>query len=359
MRIKKGDTLIEVALAIGIFSLVAISIVAVVTASTAGAQSSLETTTTREEIDVQAEALRFIHGSYIAGGQSNVVDNDRYKQLWESIVGKANNLAASKPDIIAEILQFNPTTCAELYDTTSGATESPIARQGAFLINVRQLGNIGTVDKDQVRKTIDQIVVRPATDSSPGATLAEPEHFYAAATYPRILYGASETTDAALLDQNDSADQTLSRAEGIYVVAVRDNESTAIVQGDGTVQKSAYYDFYIRTCWFSAGADRPSTVSTVIRLYDPNVIDSDPITITFDGNGGPTNEVSGNTEPQYTSKGNQIYLRDNGFTRSGYEFVSWSTNPGATPDSSELYEPGQKARFDSDTTLYAIWRPES
>ena len=355
MRIKKGDTLIEVALAIGIFSLVAISIVAVVTASTAGAQSSLETTTTREEIDVQAEALRFIHGSYIAGGQSNVVDNDRYKQLWESIVSKANNLAASSSEIIAEILQFNPTTCAELYDPTSGTTESPIARQGAFLINVRQLGNIGTVDKAKVSETINQIVVRPATDPSSGATPAA--LFHAAATYPRILYGGASKTTDALLDQTDSADQTLSRAEGIYVVAVRDNESTAIVQGNGTVQKSAYYDFYIRTCWFSAGADRPSTVSTVIRLYDPNVIDYDQITITFDG--GPTNDVSGSTEPQHTSKGNQIYLRGNGFTRPGYEFVGWSTNPNANPDSSELYTPDKKAQFNSNTTLYAIWRPKS
>ena len=44
MKRRKGDTLIEVAFAIGIFSLVAITVVAVISASTSAAQASLETT---------------------------------------------------------------------------------------------------------------------------------------------------------------------------------------------------------------------------------------------------------------------------------------------------------------------------
>ena len=62
--VKKGDTLIEVLLAVGIFSMIAISVVAVMSGGTSSAQTALETTLTREEIDAQAEALRYIHDSY-------------------------------------------------------------------------------------------------------------------------------------------------------------------------------------------------------------------------------------------------------------------------------------------------------
>ena len=51
MHKRVGDTLVEVTLAIGIFSMVAIAVVAVVSGSTSGAQSALETTVTREQID--------------------------------------------------------------------------------------------------------------------------------------------------------------------------------------------------------------------------------------------------------------------------------------------------------------------
>ena len=257
MRRRKGDTLIEVALAIGIFSLVAISIVAVVAASTSSAQNSLEVTITREEIDAQAEALRFIHDSYIAGGQSNVVDNDRYLRLWRAITKNAKNRADS--------LDFNPTTCTELYNEQNGV--SPLVNQGAFLINTRNLGAIGTADKSVLDSTIAKIVITP--DKYNGA-----KPFYPATTYPRILYGTA-TGDESLLDQNDVSEldgRTISRADGIYIIAIKDNESTTIIDGSSATKKAAYYDFYLRTCWFSAGADRPSTVSTVIRLYDPNII---------------------------------------------------------------------------------------
>ena len=68
--IKKGDTLIEVCIAIGIFSLVAIGVASVMSSGTAGSQTALETTITRKEIDAQGDALRFIHESYISGKNS-------------------------------------------------------------------------------------------------------------------------------------------------------------------------------------------------------------------------------------------------------------------------------------------------
>ena len=46
MGIRHGDTLIEVAIAIAIFSLVSIGVVSVVSSSTSAAQSALEITVT-------------------------------------------------------------------------------------------------------------------------------------------------------------------------------------------------------------------------------------------------------------------------------------------------------------------------
>ena len=61
--IKKGDTLVEVTLAVGIFSMIAIAVVAVMSNGTSESQTALETTLAREEIDTQVEALRFIQAA--------------------------------------------------------------------------------------------------------------------------------------------------------------------------------------------------------------------------------------------------------------------------------------------------------
>ena len=117
MVIKRGDTLIEVALAIGIFSMVAIAVVSVVSGSTSSAQSALELTITREEIDAQAEAIRFIHTSYIAGGRSNASGNDKYEKLWNNIVSKAIDPSDPNQQQIAEaVLSYNPSECQSIYN---------------------------------------------------------------------------------------------------------------------------------------------------------------------------------------------------------------------------------------------------
>ena len=88
---KKGDTLVEVAFAIGVFSLVSITVVSVISASTSATQAALETTLTREDIDGQAEALRFIHDSYINGIQSERKGDNKYEELWGEITKLAYN----------------------------------------------------------------------------------------------------------------------------------------------------------------------------------------------------------------------------------------------------------------------------
>ena len=69
---QRGDTLIEVLLAISIFSLVAVGTLSIMSQGTAASQRSLEITLVRQQIDAQAETLRFMHDSYVAVYRSGI-----------------------------------------------------------------------------------------------------------------------------------------------------------------------------------------------------------------------------------------------------------------------------------------------
>lgn len=245
LGVKFGDTLIEVTLAIGIFSLIAVGVVSVVSGSTSRAQVALEQTLAREEIDSQAEALRFIQSSYVNSKTfSEDPDNSDYTDIWHTITAHAK----TKMQVTDDILKFQPSTCAEIYEGNN------LSNQGAFILNTRRLSSLNTED-----------VVIFAKDS---------KVFYESPTYPHIIYGASADDDP-LLEGDMDADSSMTRAEGIYIVAVKDPDSTNIVNGDdSTISKTAaYYDFYIRACWYRPGAEQPTTISTVMRLYDPDAIE--------------------------------------------------------------------------------------
>ncbi len=238
--VKKGDTLIEVTLAVGIFSMVAIAIVAVMSSGVSGAQTALETTLAREEIDAQAEALRFIQASYIADKNS---DDKTYENLWKNITKNAVTISETN-DAHDDLLHYTPSSCSELYNT------GEVDTYNAFIINYRDLG------------------VNPA--SAFISAKDNPSKFEQASTYPRLIYTdrrSGQTEDQTSLVDNISS-YNFYRAEGIYVIAVRDSSKTNLAG----IKKSAFYDFYIRTCWYGSNANEPSTISTVIRLYDPDAI---------------------------------------------------------------------------------------
>ena len=241
--VKKGDTLIEVTIAIGIFSMIAIAIASVMSSGTSGSQTALETTLAREEIDAQAEALRFVHASYISSrnyrNKESTDDEDTYQNLWKAITS----------DAINESTEYNPSSCDELYnDPGDGSNQSLIQKQKAFVLNPKNLDSKDAyISADDVRNSG---LFTPTT------------------TYPRLIFTDKDDgtgdSDSALIDSNDK----LFQVAGIYVVAVQDPGTTQIAGNNNT---SAFYDFYIRTCWYGTDATRPSTISTVIRLYDPDV----------------------------------------------------------------------------------------
>ena len=412
MSIKHGDTLIEVAIAIAIFSLVAIGVVSVVNGSTSAAQSALEVTVSREEIDAQAEALRFIHTSYITGGNSNAVGNDKYKILWEAIKARA----IGSGNYLEPALEYNPTTCAELYDTSSAPN---YVMDKAFVIDAHSLGSNVALTSSTDRTNFVNSVVVGATDTK----------FRQSATYPRLLYGADNSADDNTLLDNSTTTDALQFAEGIFIVAIKDQDTTIIVDSNNVAhQEAAFYDFYIRTCWFTPGADRPSTVSTVVRLQDPDTVEyssgssgssvtyyninfwkndgtnekismnvaagrtvyppnftrsgyvisgwrrrdtnaiisagnsivmpssdvdydavwTEAVTISFNANGG-----TGTMLPVSVAKGTTAGPFASGFTRAGYQFTGWGRNRTSGVD----YLPTRSFTANNNLTLYAIWQP--
>ena len=61
-----GDTIIEVLFAVTVFAMVAVGAMAIMNQGTGTAQRSLEITQARQQIDAQAEAIRYVHQSYVA-----------------------------------------------------------------------------------------------------------------------------------------------------------------------------------------------------------------------------------------------------------------------------------------------------
>lgn len=236
---KRGDTLIEVMLAVGIFSMVAVAVVAVMSGGTSSAQTALETTLAREEIDAQAEALRFVQSSYIAEKDN---ETGKFSVLWKAITQMAHNNESPKDHFNVNLTNYSPSTCDELYG------DAGEAKNHGFVIDTSKLGTFTNTN---------QVIV-----SSSMLTVAS--------TYPRLVYANASGNE----DNEDTLVGTgtytkLDSAQGIYIIAVKDPNSTTIA---GVDNKSAYYDFYIRTCWYGTGDQTPSTISTVMRLYDPGVI---------------------------------------------------------------------------------------
>lgn len=314
---KFGDTLVEVALAIGIFSMVAIAVISVISGSTSSAQSTLETTVTREVIDVQAEALRFLQTAYISGGETGTAANN-YAKVWKAITARAERSNSE------DVIKYAPTSCDEIYNNNNLIT------QKAFIVDTHQLS---TLDPNKIILTPDKA------------------SFTLAATYPRLIYGSRvDNPDETILGQDSG--NVFYRAEGVYVVAVKDSKDTYLVAGDNVSKGSAYYDFYIRTCWYNPGAEIPSTISTVVRLYDPDVMPSKAV-VKYEPNGG-----SGKMNNSSVFLGSPTKLTRNKFTRQGYLFDGWCVD---TPTcSSRIPNGGTYTPPDGTSNktvkMYAQWR---
>ena len=281
---KHGDTLIEVTLCIAIFSLVAVLSLNLMNNGVSNAQRTLEITMARNEIDAQAEALRYIHSSYVAERQLSQ-SQSQFRKLWDAIrdiANTSNELENSSFDSV----QFDINTldsCSEAYGIDGGYARvgSAVYSLNSFVLNTRLLlpdsdTSYAGDSYDTVMKDIVVGMIRVE-----GETEQQPNKLWSPSLYPRIVYESkgsladSDSRGISAENANSNIDGSLveskiydriSRAEGIWIVAA--GEGTA-----SNITKSSYYDFYIRTCWHSVGERAPSTITTIVRLYNPEVIE--------------------------------------------------------------------------------------
>jgi type II secretory pathway pseudopilin PulG len=240
-KTKKGDTIVEVCIAISIFAMTSILAITVMNVGMNKVQANLELIMARNEIDAQAEALRFVHNEVI---RENRNDTGTYTQIWKKITSAANPSENS-------IGEYNVANCSNIYDTN---WPNNIFAINGFAMNTRNVGGAsidGSFDRD-----LAMILARDNGDSV---------DFTEASLYPRLIFsraGAGATTnDMAGLVENDTYN-VIAFVEGIYVVA------TVGMTDDGSTIPW-YYDFQIRTCWTPPGQNVPATLATIIRLYNP------------------------------------------------------------------------------------------
>lgn len=236
---KRGDTLIEVMFAVGFFALVAIISIAVMNSGINNAERDLELVTARNELNAQAEALRFIHSSYIS--EKTLPDSQQqYKDLWEKITN-VNNVVTpydAEQSGLLSVADFG--SCDEIYNDPGGL--SPLQKVNAFVINTRNVA--GAVADSYISIKNYPGAFRPTELSS------------------RIIFGKSGGVGT-------SDDQLVDSSYGTYFSRVRAVEGIwDFVVTDGNANPK-YYDFYIQTCWYGPRALRPTVLDTVIRLYNP------------------------------------------------------------------------------------------
>jgi len=77
---QRGDTLIEVILAVSVFGLLAVGVISIMNQASNTAQRALEITLVRQQIDAQVEALRASHQAY----SRLVNDDERSASQWVS-----------------------------------------------------------------------------------------------------------------------------------------------------------------------------------------------------------------------------------------------------------------------------------
>ncbi|MBP5674929.1 hypothetical protein J6W91_01205 [Candidatus Saccharibacteria bacterium] len=283
--IKKGDTIIEVTFAISVLSLISVITIQVMDRDLASIQGAIESEMARNEIDAQAEALRFIQNAYLSERELAVKERE-FMTLWLKLsrgtteaVGEAGQGLANIP---TKVSKYTSVDCKEFYEKsgTSYTDTHKIFNDNAFVINTRKISPTNSsMSASAVSTAINDTIIQSKVGAS------ERRNIFAEATlYPRIIYtkgtAASATTDEATLAevfpdasmptylaQNEAVYDKVARAEGIWVIAVRDYRENSIDK------VPEYYDFHIRTCWFAPGHNRPSTIATTIRLYNPEYIE--------------------------------------------------------------------------------------
>ena len=206
-------------------------------------------TMARLAIDSQTNAIDFIHDAANAERQKGG-KRQRYVDVWNEmtdidyLVADPGHLDINNYANCEEAITTNPKKFAI----------NPRALRPAYDKREVYLGIYNTDDTGW-DANFDDAVVRDDE---------EKKYFTDGGLYPRMVYERPFSANSNLetpLDQNtlveDSQITFVKAAEidNLWVSVVRDESNN-------------YYDFYVQTCWHSAGAKNFVTFSTVKRIYD-------------------------------------------------------------------------------------------
>lgn len=138
---QRGDTIIEVLFAVAVFSLLAVMAIAIMNQGVATSQRALEITQVRNQIDAQAEALRYVHNSYLSSFSEDATGSG-----WDELKAKAiptvtpfgSNTSTLCPDIPNTGFIMNARTGSVVSTTLRKTSEdgSPIYAQVRYDLNV-------------------------------------------------------------------------------------------------------------------------------------------------------------------------------------------------------------------------------
>ena len=275
---RRGDTIIEIIFCFTIFSIITIVSIGLMNRNLSLIQGTLEISMARNEIEAQAEAIRFIHNSYLSERELVRDQNidptkwQEYRDLWQRLASVQNGLNNNP----IKISKYSEQSCRQYYDAANVAGEvHNIFTDKAFIVNTRKLDP----------KNPDSTIVSAREHQS---------LFQEASLYPRLVFSNSsqvgvsngKDSSANLNESNSGSNLYLTpafvtpyRIEGLWVIGTRDitniNNPEAIDDSGLDQQTPEFYDFHIRTCWYGPNRNIPSIISTIIRLYNPEFIKKD------------------------------------------------------------------------------------
>jgi len=272
-KFQHGDTIMEVMFAIAVFATVSLLTMNMMNGGLNAAQRTLEITMARTAMDSQTTALNFIHNSYIGELSASIAANKtpEYKEYWNEIIKHATTPAVAASE------DFNVNSYDDCESAIEGQRELQLSKGGngeaMFAINPRALVPATYKDSDPSSKVelyagksyrdniIKHAIVGGTTKISGDYVIRE------AKVQPRILFGktaglssdSSFNQDENLRTTEDSLYISTSAFEGVYDHVVLSENKLS-------------YDFYVRTCWNAPGSQTFSTMTTIIRLYNPEIL---------------------------------------------------------------------------------------
>ena len=202
---QQGDTLIEVLFAVAVFAMVAVGSLSIMNQGTATAQRSLEITLVRQQVDAQAEAIRFAHQAYVAAYQKDAT---------------ATGIAKTWTDMTSKAADGKGADNASEFGAISGSCPAIVPGQKPFILN-----------------THTAVIWNSTPTMTPPSGVSLPP-------FAQVIYDGN----------------AIQNAYGIWIEAV----PSAQVSG-----QPGYVDFHIRACWDAAGSSAPATIGTIVRLYEP------------------------------------------------------------------------------------------